>query len=309
MNTAPDPQHPSKVFVAVLHYTGLENTRACLESVKRLDYKPFEILVTDNCSPDGSGKLIAQEYPDCHHLSLPDNLGFAGGSNAGINWCIERGAEWIWILNNDTEVDPSALSQLMEIANKQEKAGIIGATIYTPEKNGFSRSGTGTIDFKKAKTFERGAIDDNADFIECQWVSGCNMLIRASAFKQMQGFDERFFLYFEDTDLCWRMNQSNWKCLFAPKAKITHAGGASTQGKLAVWRSYYYTRNRLLFFMKNRQGADAIPALISIYSHLLRHSLVLPFRGESGRRQLKAELLGLSDYINGKFGKATCLDF
>lgn len=307
--SAADVNHPPKVFVAVLHYTGAEDTRACLQAVKGLNYAPFEILVTDNCSPDGSGKLIAQEFPECHHLSLPENLGFAGGSNAGINWCIEHGADWVWILNNDTQVDPDALTHLMRIAEKETQAGIIGAAIFTPNKNGYSRSGTGTIDFKKAKTFERGQIDESADSIACQWVSGCNMLIRATAFKQANGFDENFFLYLEDTDLCWRMNESGWKCLFVPKATIKHAGGASTKGKLAVWRSYYYTRNRLLFFMKNRKGTAALPALMSIYSHLLRHCLVLPFRGEDGRRQLKAELLGLRDYLNGNFGKAKCLDF
>jgi len=197
----------------------------------------------------------------------------------------------------------------MAIAEKEDQAGIIGAAILTPNDNGFSRSGTGTINFSKAKTFEKGQIDDSADFLACQWVSGCNMLIRASAFKQLNGFDEKFFLYFEDTDLCWRMNEAGWTCLFVPSAEIKHEGGASTQGKLAVWRSYYYTRNRLLFFMKYRHGLAAIPALLSIYSHLFRHCLVLPFRGENGRRQLKAELLGLRDYLQGKFGKASCLDF
>lgn len=309
MNSPSESKLHPKVFVAVLHYTGADNTRACLRSVKKLNYKDFEVLVTDNCSPDGSGKLIAQEFPECHHLSLPDNLGFAGGSNAGINWCIERGADWVWILNNDTEVDPSSLGNLVEVAERENQAGIIGAAILTPSATGYSRSGTGSIDFNKAKTFERGQVDDNAQSIECQWVSGCNMLVRASAFKEMNGFDERFFLYFEDTDLCWRMNQAGWKCLFVPSARINHEGGASTQGKLAVWRSYYYTRNRFLFFMKNRTGLAALPTLLSIYSHLARHCLVLPFRGENGRRQLKAELLGLKDYLNGSFGKATCLDF
>jgi GT2 family glycosyltransferase len=135
------------------------------------------------------------------------------------------------------------------------------------------------------------------------------MLFRAEAFTEMKGFDEDFFLYFEDTDLCWRMNQANWKCLFVPQAKIRHIGGASTEGKLAIWRSYYYTRNRLLFFLKARRGLAALPAILAIAAHISRHAIVLPFRGENGKRQLRAELLGLSDYLCKRYGKAKCLDF
>lgn len=309
MTTPSSENKQPKVFIAVLHYLGADNTRDCLLSLQKLNYPSFEILITDNCSPDKSGAQLREQFTNCHHLVLDDNLGFAGGSNAGINWCIEQGAEWIWILNNDTTIDADALTRLIEIANQQPRAGILGAAIYTPDKDGYSRSGTGKIDFGKAKTFERGVVDDTASFIPCQWLSGCNMLIRADAFKVVGGFDEKFFLYFEDTDLCWRMNQAGWTCLFVPAATIKHIGGASTQGKMAVWKSYYYTRNRLLFFMRNSKGLMWILALFSICTHLLRHCLVLPFRGEDGQRQLKAELLGLKDYLDGKLGKAQCLDF
>lgn len=302
-------EETASVWVAVLHYTGAENTRACLDSAQKLSYRPFKILITDNCSPDQSGKDIAQAFPDCHYLQLPENLGFAGGANACVNYCIEHGAKWVWLLNNDTELDPLALSLLLDAASTDERAAILGAAVYTPTDNGFHRSGTGQIDYNRAKTFERGVIDENHGTIMCEWLSGSNMLIRTAAFKEMNGFDEDFFLYFEDTDLCWRLNKAKWKCLFVPQAKIKHIGNASTQGKLAIWRSYYYTRNRLLFFLKTRKGLAALPAVFSIGTHILRHTLVLPFRGENGKRQLKAELLGLSDYLGKRFGKAKCLDF
>ena len=310
MSPSKNPEsQASEVYIAVLHYQGADNTRACLKSLRELDYPSFQILVTDNGSPDKSGDLLATEFPQCHHNKNSDNLGFAGGSNSSVNWCIERGAKWIWILNNDTVVDKQALTELMKVADREDRAGILGAAVFTPGKNGYSRSGIGQINFTKAKTFERGVIDDTASSIACQWLSGCNMLIRAEAFSQIGGFDEKYFLYFEDTDLCWRMNAAGWTCLFVPPAVIKHEGSASTQGKLSIWRSYYYTRNRLFFFRSKKKGLSAIPILLAIYSHLFRHCLVLPFRGEDGRRQLRAELLGLKDYLTGKFGKANCLDF
>jgi len=304
-----DQNKEKTVWIAVLHYQGIENTRACLSSIRKLNYPSAEILIADNCSPDRSGELLKLEFPDCHHLQLNENRGFAGGSNAAVNYCIERGATFVWLLNNDTEHEADALSLLIDAAEKNPMAGILGATVYTPEKGGFHRSGSGEIDFFKGKTYERGLIDENSTTIETQWLSGCNMLFRAEAFQKLNGFDESFFLYFEDTDLCFRMRQAGWSCLLVPPAKIRHAGSASTQGKLAVWRAYYHTRNRLVFFLRNRQGLASIPILLDIAFHLLRHCLVLPFRGENGRRQLKAELLGLSDFLQGKLGKADCLDF
>lgn len=297
------------VWIAVLHYQGADNTIACLRSIKKLNYPSIKILITDNCSPDKSGDKVREAFPDCHFLQLTDNLGFAGGSNASINYCIEQGAEWIWLLNNDTELAEHSLSLLMHNAIMDDKAGVLGARVLTPNKDGYHKSGRGEIDFVKGKTFEKGDVDETKKSIACQWISGCNMLFRAKAFKEMNGFDERFYLYFEDTDICWRLNQAGWKCLLVPDAQVFHEGNASTQGKLAVWRSYYHTRNRLFFFHKNKNGASALPVLLAVSAHLIRHSIVLPFRGENGRRQLRAELLGYSDYMAGRLGKATCLDF
>ncbi len=305
-----DPQGKQEsVWVAVLHYQDTEQTRACLKSIQKLDFPHFQTLIMDNCSPDQASFVLESEFPESHYFRQAENLGFAGGANAAVNYCIEHGARWIWLLNNDTELDKDSLSVLYRAAQKEPSAGILGASVYTPTANGLVRSGSGQIDFLRAKTFEKGIVDEQEETIACQWLSGCNMFFRASAFQELKGFDESFFLYFEDTDLCWRMNHANWTCLLVPGAKLKHQGNASTQGKLAIWRAYYYTRNRLLFFLKAKRGIAALPILFSIGAHMLRHSIVLPFRGENGKRQLKAELLGLNDYICGKFGKAECLDF
>ena len=298
-----------QVWLAVLHYTGADLTRACLRSIEKLRYRPFEVLITDNCSPDASGKSLKEEFPNYHYQLTPENLGFAGGSNASLNYCIERGADWVWLLNNDTELDPDSLGLLLAEAEANVRAGILGASIYTPSGSGLHRSGTGQIDFMRGKTLERGAIDDSQKSIKCEWLSGCNMFFRAAAFKEVGGFDEKFFLYYEDTDLCLRMNEKNWQCLIVPAAKLTHIVNASTQGRLAIWRSYYNIRNRLYFFSKVKKGLASLPSLFAIFAHVFRHCLVLPFRGKDGKRQLKAELLGLRDFLSGRLGKADCLDF
>src|SRR5205823_12067704 len=116
-------------------------------------------------------------------------------------------------------------------------------------------------------------------------------------------FDEDYFIYFEDADLCYRMARAGWHCLLVPSARVEHVGASSDAGR-SFWRAYYYTRNRLLFFLRYLHGFAAIPALFAIYGHLARHAIVLPFRGEDGRKQLKAEYIGLRDYLSHKLGKS-----
>lgn len=300
---------PNDLWLAVLHYTDADRTRACLNSIQKLEPKQLNVLIADNCSPDNSGVLLQSEFPDYKYLRTPENLGFAGGSNAAVNWCIEQGAKWVWLLNNDTELESGSLQKLINALRCEQRVGVAGARIFGANGDEHEGSGTGSINFLKAKTFEKGFVDETKDSIACQWISGCNMLLNTEAFKELNGFDESFFLYFEDVDLCWRMNKANWACLFVPRARIKHIGGASTEGARAIWRSYYYTRNRLLFFLKHEKGLLRLPIILAISTHLLRHLLVLPFRGNAGRRQLRAELLGLSDYCRKRLGKANCLDF
>lgn len=299
----------AKVWIVVLHYGGPDYTRRCLKSLQNLTLSPSGIVLTDNCSPDSSGKSIAADFPEIHFQQLPENLGFAGGSNAGIRFCLDRGADWVWLLNNDTEPEPESLQNLMSVAMNQPDSAALGALVYTPAQSGFVESGTGTIDFRRAKTFERGTVNSTSSYQPCQWLSGCNLLLRRQAFEQAAGFDEKFFLYFEDADLCHRLNLSGWKCLLVPSARVKHIGCVSTGDNLSVWRSYYHTRNRLLFFTRHSSKVGSVIAFLTIFLHVMRHAMVLPLKGDRGKRQLKAELLGLRDYMRGKFGKADCLDF
>jgi len=295
------------VWIIVLHWQGAEFTRACLTSLQNLDYPYYQVLLVDNGSPDHSGPDIAASFPNVTLLSLPENLGFAGGCNAGIIFALEKDANWIWLINNDTVIPADCLSILMRNAVQNPQAGALGAVVHTGNDR-VSISGPGTIDFARAKTFLKEEIP-STETVSCDWVSGCNLLLRADALRQAGLFDEDYFLYFEDTELCHRLRQYNWSCLLVTGAHIKHVGSASTQGSRSVWRAYYYIRNRLLFFHRNSPGATFLIAWFSMFTHLIRHALVLPFRGERGRNQLRAEYLGFRDYVCNRLGRAQCLDW
>lgn len=295
------------IWIIVLHWRGADYTKACIASLRGLTYPNYKVLLVDNGSPDKDGPAIAKFFPEVTLLQLEENLGFAGGANAGIKYCLNQKAEWIWLLNNDTKVAIDSLELLVKEALISPDAGMLGAMVHTGSGDKFVASGRGEIDFLKAKTYLKQDVPQGKTSVACDWISGSNLLMRATALTQSGLFDETYFLYFEDTELCHRMRLSGWQCLLVPKAKVEHVGGASTEGERRYWRFYYYTRNRLLFFRHYLKGSRALPAHFFIAGHLVRHLISLPLKGSRGIKQLRAEYLGLRDYIYGKLGKATCL--
>lgn len=306
------PQEPS-VWALVLHWRGIEYTRRCLTSLKEIHKPNFNILLVDNGSEETDettdGAKLQSEFPGIELLRLETNQGFAGGCNAGMRYCLDKGADLIWLLNNDTTIPTDSLDKLLAVSAANPKAAALGASIVENEEDGRAKTvqARGVIDFTKAKTYLKR--DAEGPTVDCEWLSGSNLLLRADALKEVGLFDESYFLYFEDTELCHRLRLKGWKCLLVPDAIIAHTGNASTTGKRRFWRDYYYTRNRFLFFSQYLPGAKRLPAYAFIFSHLLRHTLVLPFRGEKGRNQLRAELLGARDFFKNSLGRATCLDW
>jgi GT2 family glycosyltransferase len=304
------------VWIVVLHWRGVETTTACLNSLSKLDYQNYRVLLVDNGSENRDGSILGKQFPQISILRLEENLGFAGGCNAGMKLCLEQKADYIWLLNNDATVSPKCVSLLVEEAEKNAQAGAIGALIKETEDSSSpldsagttnSAYGKGVIDFLKAKTYLRNSAENGT--VECDWLSGSNLLLRAEALRKVGLFDERYFLYFEDADLCYRLRLAGWKCLLVTKAVIYHTGGKSTPGKLNYWRAYYYTRNRFLFFKSHTSGLTLPIAFLSIFAHVFRHMLILPLRGDTGKAKLRAELLGFRDYFAGNFGRAICLDW
>ena len=124
-----------------MHWRGGDHTKTCLTSLRSLSYPNFKTLLVDNGAPEKDGEAIARQFPEAALLKLPENLGFAGGANAGINYCLAEGAKWIWLLNNDTKVDIDSLSLLMECAKKHSDAGVIGAMVHTGSGETYAASG------------------------------------------------------------------------------------------------------------------------------------------------------------------------
>jgi GT2 family glycosyltransferase len=290
-----------KVVVVVLHFNDIEHTSRCLESLERLNYPNFQMLVVNNSPQDEHGEHLLQRFPGITYLAMDRNLGFSGGCNAAIDYALGNGADYIWLLNNDSCCLPDSLQPLVSAALEHPEAGVFGGVLLEQKSDGLEQAGLGYIDYWRAKIFTREP--RFADVQDCDWVCGGNMLLRAAAVVACGPFDDAYFLYKEDVELCVRFQQHGYKCLYVPDSKVHHEGSVATSGEKAIWRYYYGARNRLLFFSQCASRPIFLWCLLVYCFELLKHLAIYPIAGEKKRIKTRGEYLGLIDFLSGKLGR------
>jgi GT2 family glycosyltransferase len=290
------------IWIIVLHWCGIENTKACLHSLKQVDYSNHRILLVDNGSKENDSETLRNQFEDISVLRLDKNYGYTGGNNQGMEYCIEKNAEFVWILNNDTTIYPDTLDKLIAAALSDAAAGAIGgpAAVRNTEAGDFVKIGQGIIDYSRVTT---PLIEPASnDIIDCDWLSGCNLVLRVSALNKVGKLDDNYFLYFEDADLCMRLRNNGWKCLLVPSAYIEHIGGASSS-KNKYAQFYYYARNRLYFFSTYTKGMRRVFCIVVIVSKYMRHTLSFHYFRMNKKVRYKAESYAIRDFIFRRRGK------
>lgn len=218
------PASDPEVAVVVLNWNGWRDTVACLESLARLDFVDHRAIVVDNGSDDGSAERIRESHSGITVLETGANLGFAGGCNVGIRHALDRGAGFVWLLNNDTFVATEALTAMMDAMRRCDDVGIVGSVVRSVGgANAIEAWGGGTVNrflgtTRRNTSSRRHRLD---------YVTGTSMLIRRQVFEHMGLMDENFFFYLEDVDFCRRAAASGWKLAVADRATVLHKGGAT----------------------------------------------------------------------------------
>lgn len=306
-----------KVAVIVLHYKGIEVTRECLTSLYSSTYSNFETLLVDNASIDGGGRVLKQEFPLVRLLSLPQNQGFCGGNNRAIEQAIEDKFDGILLLNNDTVLDKECLQAFVETSLQYPQA-VLGGFVYDdPEKKRLQHFG-GNWDREKGKLINQ-PIDlmreeDWQEVSRLDFVKGCSLFAPTSIFQKVGLLEERFFLYYEEIDWCFRAKREGFPSLVCKGAKLWHKEGSSFSSP-KVAQSYYQSRNRLLFLKRNLPSKEYrrwlirkfFPSLLNQIGKFFLKSLqkVFPSPENALKAQaLKASLAGVKDYYFSRFGKA-----
>ncbi len=239
-----------RVAAVVLNYNGLEVTLQTLASLTRLSYPSFDLVVVDNGSTDGSSLAIAESFPHLNQLRVEVNQGIANGLNAGVRWALARDYDYVLILNNDIEVDPRLLEELIRVGESDPRIGCVGPKAYYYGDRRRIWSAGGRIRFREAVTRERGMGEmDRGQFDqpgEVDYVNGCAALLRASVLRDVGLFDPVYFVSCEDADWCTRMKRLGYRCAYAPGAVLWHMVSHTTGG-YRKGRTYQTGRSTAIF--------------------------------------------------------------
>lgn len=292
-----------KITIVILNWNGYEDTTECITSLQKVKYDNHQIVVVDNGSDAEEFNKLKNNFLHIEVLRSDVNLGFTGGNNLGIKHSLEKKADYILLLNNDTTVEPNFIETLLKVFEKEPKAGIVAPIInYFNEQNKIWSAG-GKIDKLRGAGISKPASiskEDATSEFKVEFVSGCCMLIDSNVLNEIGLFDENYFLYSEDTDLCYRVNRNNREIYVAKDALIYHKTKSSTKAELSALALYYETRNRLYFVKKNISSFLVFTFLYICVSMILK-GIIWLINGKN--ENIKAVYFAIKDFLNNKMGK------
>jgi GT2 family glycosyltransferase len=292
-----------QVSIIILNWNGYKDTVECISSLEEIDYENCQIVLVDNGSDINEAEILEKVFSTIKTIRSDKNLGFSGGNNVGINYALSHNADYILLLNNDTIVERNFLEPLMKKILEDKQVGIISPQInYYSEPNRIWSAG-GKISKIRASGFadsiklesQLSTKDREVDF-----VSGCCMLVRRRIFEKVGTFDENYFLYVEDTDLCYRTKKAGFKIVVTPKSKIFHKVNRSTKENFSALPLYYATRNRLYFAKKNFRATFYLTLVYMLIVMTIKSIYWIIFGQD---KYVKAIILAFKDSFDNKMGK------
>lgn len=310
-----------KVVIITLNYNGKKDTLEFLESLKILrttnpstslgaSYE-LRTIVVDNGSSDGSVSSIHTQYPGVDILQTGSNLGFARGFNKGLEYAKIWGADYFLVINNDTKVnDPNLLEELIKTARSDPKIGLVSPKIYFApgfefQKDRYKSSDIGKVlwyaggyfDWNNVASVHRGLdeVDKGKydDVGKTELISGACFLIKKEVLEKVSGFDEKYFLYFEDSDFQKKVTDAGFKKYYNGEVSIYHKVSRST-GIGSDLTDYYHSRNRLIYGMEYGNN--------KLKFALLREALWLLLFGRRAQRK------GILDFFLGTTGSGDMIE-
>jgi GT2 family glycosyltransferase len=245
------------VFIVILNWNGWRDTDACLRSLKGLEYPNHSVVVVDNASEDGSEARLWALHPDVTLLQSGANLGFAGGNNVGLRYALEHGAEYVWLLNNDTLVEPDALTYLVEKMQRESELGLCGSTlIYESRRDTVQALGgarynrwLGSVRHIGQHQPRTQAVDEGAVQGQLDYLIGASMLASRAFLETVGLLQEDYFLYFEELDWAARA-RGRFRLGYAARSIVYHKEGSSIGGTDRAKAAKSYTAD--LYALKNR---------------------------------------------------------
>jgi len=300
---------PPRVSTIILNWNDASDTLICLDSVLRSDYPNCQILVVDNGSTDDSVSRIRAAYPWIELLETGENLGYAGGNNVGIRHALEGGAEYVCILNNDVVVAPDFLTPLLAVLEGHPEVGVatpLIAEMAAPERVWALGSVVDRYSghVRRLHAGEQVAALRQQLPAEVEVASGAAMLVRREVLNSVGLLDDKFFLYYEETDWCLRVTASGYRIVAVPSSLILHKVSAAL-GESSPIIDYYMLRNHLRLVGRHWSGLQRVlvEARIVLRSLLTIAAYTVKPHGGLRTPHRNARLVALRDALLGRWGK------
>ena len=265
----------SRIGLVTVAFRSTAKIRSLLATVPAASRHRVDVVVVDNL-PGGDAELHAELHgSDVRLVARPDNPGYGGGVNAGVA-ALDPTVDWILVVNPDVELRPGAIDALLEVGLSDDRIGSVGprivdnrGTTYPSARAipsltvGVGHALFGDIAPTNPWTRDYHRQSEYTEQRDAGWLSGACVLIRRAAFDAIGGFDDDFFMYFEDVDLGYRLGRDGWRNVYAPSALVEHEGGHSTKGNSAVMIAAHHASARL-WIAKRYPGAFRAPVRWSV---------------------------------------------
>jgi GT2 family glycosyltransferase len=265
---SPNGSPPSpRVCIVIVTWNQRQTTTDCLDTVLKMTYPDFEVILVDNGSTDDTVRYVTEHYPGVEVIAHPENLGFAVGSNIGIRRSLEKRCDYVFLLNNDTLVPHNLLDELISQAEHLPDAGVISPRITyadDPERVWFAGTRRNPLTLEARDIGPHGPRRTHATGTQTVgYVFGTAMLIRKEVLGIIGLFDETFFMYYEDMDFCLRAEAAGFRLYYVPAVTVRHRVATSTSQLSSM---YYHckARSSVWFFRKHGKG--------------LRRLVIVPYR-------------------------------
>lgn len=253
----------TRASLVVVNYNTASDLRACLASARE-KLGDVEVVVVDNGSSDGSPEMVREEFPWVRLVENPGNPGYASACNRGIAATREP---YVFILNSDVEFQADGLEELLDFLDAHPEVGALGPMVLNSD-------GTVQMSCRRFPSMLENAVHGLAGDIwpdnpltrsyqmkdlernepcEVDWVSGAAMLLRREAAERVGGFDEAYFMYVEDVDICWRLREAGYRVFFHPGFRLVHHIG-KTSSQQSTRMLYHHHRSMFVFFRKRYRG-------------------------------------------------------
>jgi GT2 family glycosyltransferase len=298
----------NRTAIILVNWNSFILTAGCIDSLRQMHATAYDIIVVDNGSHDGSGQQLKDRFPDIVLIESATNRGFTGGNNLGMEYALQNGYTFVFLLNNDTFVRPDLLDVLWQFMDQHPEAGAVQPLIYMNHDRSLLWNGGSFYNKWLGQSFTPGYNRPPRPVHfrtrEVDWITGCALFVRGTALRQAGLFAENLFIYSEDVDLSFRIRKQGWKLFYHPQTALYHIAGMANrttargrEGYVSPSVHYLSIRNRIWLLKAHTAPIHILTAGLFNFFYILM--LMAYFAARLYPGKLKTVLKAVKDGING----------